>query len=177
MDTSTTELGQLLSLLTEQARARGMNDSQWAAAAGLPKETLSRLRRRTSCDFATLSALALAVGAQLTVQGAQAAAAPSTGHFPQRLDRDDEERGLALAASGKRERERVRAAGPPVCTARGAEALDSVRAGDRHALLNLAETLHPGSSTPEVFQLWLDRSPVKPSRFVPMLNARQRHAA
>jgi hypothetical protein len=170
-------MGHLLTRLTELARARGMNDSQWAAAAGLPKETLSRLRRRTSCDFATLSSLARAAGARFAVEMAKTGAASSTGHFPQQFDRDDEARLVALAASGTLDPDRWRSAGPPFFVAGLAVMLASVRDSDRHGLLNLAETLHPGSSTPEVFQLWLDRSPVKPSRFVPMLDARQRHAA
>jgi len=45
-----------------------MNDTAWSARAGLRKETLSRLRRRPSCDLATLEALLAAVGSQLAEQ-------------------------------------------------------------------------------------------------------------
>ncbi len=38
----------------------------------------------------------------------------------------------------------------------------------------LAESLHPGVRSLEAFRLWLTRSPVKPSRFLPMLRERRR---
>jgi hypothetical protein len=47
--------------------------------------------------------------------------------------------------------------------------LASIRGADRERLLALAETLHPGVSTPEVFGAWLAASPLQPSRFLPML--------
>jgi hypothetical protein len=47
---------------------------------------------------------------------------------------------------------------------------------DRRALLTLSESLHPGASEPEVFARWLKRSPVRPSRFLPMLDVELRHA-
>jgi len=48
---------------------------------------------------------------------------------------------------------------------------------DRRGLLELAELLHPGSSEPAVFERWLARSPVRPSRFLPMLRQQAPHAA
>jgi hypothetical protein len=55
--------------------------------------------------------------------------------------------------------------------------LASSNQDERTALLALGESLHPGSSNPEVFQKWLDRSPIRPSRFLPMLRESRRHAA
>ena len=50
--------------------------------------------------------------------------------------------------------------------------LGRVRSATRY--LRLAEVLHPGVSTPEVFALWLENSPVRPSRFLPMARKRKR---
>ena len=59
--------------------------------------------------------------------------------------------------------------GPPFFMAGLAVMLASVPEFDRRSFLDLAETLHSGSSQVEVFALWLERSPVRPSRFLPML--------
>lgn len=177
MKTSTNELAGLLDRLTHSARARGLNDSQWASAAGLPKETLSRLRRRESCDLATLNALAEAVGARLAVLEGPPPTASTDGHFPSRIDREYEARLLALAASGSLDPARWRATGPAFFMAGLAVVLASVSGSDRRGLLALAESLHPGSSHPDVFQAWLARSPLRPSRFLPMLRAELRRAA
>jgi hypothetical protein len=48
---------------------------------------------------------------------------------------------------------------------------------DRRGLLALAEQLHPGASEPEVFARWLKRSPVRPSRFLPLVEALSTRAA
>jgi hypothetical protein len=48
---------------------------------------------------------------------------------------------------------------------------------DRRALLALAETLHPGATEVPVFARWLQRSPLRPSRFLPMLAMEMKHAA
>ncbi|MDE2305723.1 MAG: hypothetical protein KGL34_09195 [Gammaproteobacteria bacterium] len=45
---------------------------------------------------------------------------------------------------------------------------------DRGAWLALAEALEPGSTTVESFQQWLRDSPVRASRFLPMLAERMR---
>jgi len=47
----------------------------------------------------------------------------------------------------------------------------------RRQSLELAERLHPGASEPVVFSRWLDASPVRPSRFLPLVRARAKHAA
>ena len=41
----------------------------------------------------------------------------------------------------------------------------------------LAEVLHPGATEVPVFARWLKRSPLRPSRFLPMLAMETRHAA
>ncbi len=55
--------------------------------------------------------------------------------------------------------------------------LASVQGRDRRALLAMAEQIHPGATEPVVFNLWLERSPVRPSRFLPMVDAQLPHAA
>jgi hypothetical protein len=42
---------------------------------------------------------------------------------------------------------------------------------DRSRLLALAEALHPGMSEPAVFARWLAQGPLRPSRFLPMVQA------
>ena len=166
----------VLANLRQEARRRGLNDSQWAAAAGLRKETLSRLRGRATCDFGTLEALARAVGATLAVACGPPVPATSDGHFPASVNRDYEARLLALCASGTTDAAAWRATGPAFFMAGLAVMLGGVRGFDRSRHLALAEALHPGSSTPEVFSLWLARTPVRPSRFLPMLRERRRAA-
>jgi hypothetical protein len=166
----------VLSALRREARRRGLNDSSWAAAAGLRKETLSRLRGRATCDFATLEALARAVGATVTVASGAPAQTTPDGHFPAAVDRDYEARLLALCTSGTLDPGEWRGAGPSFFMAGLAVMLAGVRGFDRGRCLALAEALHPGSGAPEVFALWLARSPLRPSRFLPMLKARRRAA-
>lgn len=174
---STTEMGRLVESLSLAARRRGMNYSRWAAAAGLPKETLSRLRSRDSCDLRTLLALAAAVGARLEIAEGAPTAATADGHFPARIDREYEARLRALCASGTLDPDAWRALGPPFFMAGIAVMLASVRGAPRQAYLGLAERLHPGSTRPDLFHLWLSRSPLKASRFLPMLLAQTRRAA
>src|SRR5512134_472961 len=102
----------LLETLRATARRRGLTDAAWAAAAGLRKETLSRLRGRATCDFATLQALARAVGAELGVSPAGARRTTPDGHFPAAVDREYEADLLDLCASGASDAEAWRAAGP-----------------------------------------------------------------
>ena len=146
--------GLLLAQLSRAAALRFGSDAAWARAAGLPKETLSRLKRAASCDLRTLAALAQAVGYTLTATPAERAAdrTGSAAHMPERFDRGSEQMLLDLVASGDLDPEAWRAAD-----------------AGRQRLLDLAETLHPGVSTPEVFGAWLDASPLQPSRFLPML--------
>ena len=172
-----TPLSGLLEDLTARARQRGLNDAQWCRAAGLRKETLSRLRSRENCDAATLMALASAVGSRLAVVGGNTVETTADGHFPQALDRDHEDRLIDVVAAAPADPAAWRAAGPAFFMAGLAVMAASAREFDRRRLLEVAEALHPGSSEPEVFQLWLDRSPVRPSRFLPMVRQRMRHAA
>ncbi len=177
MDKSIPSLAALLGALSTAARQRGLSDSAWAAKSGVRKETLSRVRSRGSADFGTVAALAHAVGAQLGVTRLDTPALTADGHFPSRVDRDYEEQLLQLAATRKLDAKQWLAAGPAFFVAGLAVMLASVRGMDRRKLLVLAEQLHPGSSQPEVFSLWLARSPVRPSRFVPMLTERLQRAA
>lgn len=170
-------LPDLLARLTAQARALSLTDAQWAARAGVRGETLSRLRRRNSCDLSTLQALASAVGAQLILGNKAAGPTTADGHFPAALDRDAEARLLALAASGNLADEAWASAGPRFFMAGLAVMLAGERGLDRRGLLALAERLHPGMTEPAVFTLWLDRSPLRPSRFMPLLEMERRHAA
>ncbi len=55
--------------------------------------------------------------------------------------------------------------------------LASISGADRRGLLALAESLHPGATEPTVFAQWLQRSPLRPSRFLPMLAQAAKHAA
>ena len=177
MSRSTSLLEALLALLTREARGRAVNDSQWAQAAGLRKETLSRLRRRTNCDLVTLEALAVAVGMQIGVVTAEVRATTPDGHLPARMDREYEEQLLNLCASGDLDHAAWRAYGPGFFMAGVAVMLASTRGADRQRLLGLAELLHPGISQPAVFEVWLARSPLRPSRFLPMLSAGLKRAA
>lgn len=177
MSKSISPLDAVVATLTREARRRGLNDSQWAQSAGVRKETLSRLRRRNSCDFATLHALAAVVGLSVVVARPESSARTSADHLPQALEREYEDRLLELCASGDLDPGSWHAYGPAFFMAGIAVMLASVSGFDRRRLLALAETLHPGSSHPEVFALWLARSPVRPSRFLPMLAARTRRAA
>jgi hypothetical protein len=166
----------VLAALRQEARRRGLSDAAWSRAAGLRKETLSRLRGRRTCDFATLEALARAVGATVTVSAAAPVGLAPDGHFPAGVDRDVEARLLELCASGTVDPESWRRAGPAFFVAGLAVMLAGARGFDRSRYLALAERLHPGSSTPEAFAAWLARSPVRPARFLPMLRERWRAA-
>lgn len=176
MYTSTSRLSRILTALTYSARSLGMNDTAWAERAGFSKETLSRLRRRSSCDFVTLVALMDAVGAGLSVSTAPAETTPD-GHFPRELNRDYEQKLLTTCASRTLDPEVWASAGPRFFMAGLAVMLASVRSADRRGLLALGEQLHPGVSEPAVFDQWLKRSPVRPSRFLPMLAMQAGHAS
>jgi len=69
------------------------------------------------------------------------------------------------------------AAGPAFFMAGLAVMLASNADADRRGLLALAERLHPGASEVPVFARWLKRSPLRPSRFLPMLAMEITHAA
>jgi DNA-binding phage protein len=174
---STSELSRLLDSLTVSARKKGLNDTAWASAAGFSKETLSRLRRRSSCDLSTLVALANAAGASLSVKIAAQPATTSDGHFPRELSRDYEHRLLTLCASRNLDSAAWAAAGPAFFMGGLAVMLASNADADRRGLLSLAESLHPGATEVPVFARWLKRSPLRPSRFLPMLAMETKHAA
>ncbi len=177
MNESTGILQSALLSLTRQARALGLTDTEWATRAAVRKETLSRLRQRRSCDFATLQALAQVVGARIGVLDANAPGSSADGHFPAKVNRRLEEQLLELCASRDFDRERWQSLGPAFFMAGLAVMIASVNGFNRSELCALAEQLHPGSSLPEVFSLWLARSPVRPSRFLPLLAHRVQRAA
>ena len=159
----------LLAQMAPAVRARFGSDSRWAAASGLPKETLSRLRKKSTCDLRTLGALAQAAGCTL-------AAVPrdsSDAQMPATFDREYEESLLALCASGNTDATLWRAQGPAFFMGGLAVLMASARGFDREKYLRLAESLHPGVSTPEVFAAWLDKSPVRAARFLPMARRRK----
>jgi hypothetical protein len=174
MKKSTQRLRAILGHLDQEARAQGLTDVEWATRAGVRKETLSRIRGRPSCDFATLEALAEALGVMLTV-GNQLAA-PLEGLFPDSVDREFEERLLDLCDSGDVTLERWREVGSGFFMAGLAVTLASVTGTDRRAFLELAERLHAGMTQVGVYAQWLERSPVRPSRFLPMLASERRAA-
>lgn len=177
MQTSTYTLQRLMHSLTIAARKKGLNDTAWASAAGFSKETLSRLRRRSSCDLSTLVALAEAAGANLSVSVGTKSATTSDGHFPRELSRDYERELLALCGSRQLDLGEWAAAGPAFFMAGLAVMLASNADADRPGLLALAEALHPGATEVSVFARWLNGSPLRPSRFLPMLAMETKHAA
>jgi hypothetical protein len=172
-----TTLKNLLDSLTAAAREKGLNDSAWSSAAGFSKETLSRLRRRSSCDLSTLIALADAAGCRLAITVATESATAPDQHFPRELSRDYERQLLTLCASQKLDSAAWAAAGPAFFMAGLAVMLASNADADRRGLLALAELLHPGATEVAVFARWLKRSPLRPSRFLPMLMMEKKHAA
>lgn len=163
----------LLAGMTGAAKARFATEAAWAGAAGLPKETLSRLKSQPSCDLRTLGALARAAGCRVV---AVADVQPASEQAAVRFTRTDEDRLLDLAASGSTDPAVWRAHGPGFFMGGLAVLLASARGFERERYLRLAEVLHAGVSTPEVFGLWLKRSPVRPGRFLPMARRRRRLA-
>ncbi len=167
-----------MTLLTRRAREMGLSDTGWANRAGIRKETLSRLRSRQSCDFETLRLLAETVGTRVGVLEMHAPGSTADGHFPEKLDRDYEERLVELSASGDLDTQRWAGMGPRFFMAGLAVMLASAGNTDRRGLLELAERLHPGASEVPVFNRWLERSPLRPTRFLPLLElAGRTHAA
>lgn len=163
----------LLAGMAGAAKARFDTEAAWAGAAGLPKETLSRLKSQPSCDLRTLGALARAAGCRVV---AVADVQPASEQAAVRFTRTDEDRLLDLAASGSTDPAVWRAHGPGFFMGGLAVLLASARGFERERYLRLAEVLHAGVSTPEVFGLWLKRSPVRPGRFLPMARRRRRLA-
>lgn len=162
--------GMLLEQMSPAAKAKFSTEGNWAKAAGLTKETLSRLKKQASCDLSTLGALAQTAGFTLAPvpQAAQAGE-----HIPGQYGREYEEQLLDLSASGSVDPNTWRAHGPAFFMGGLAVMLASAGGFAREPYLRLAETLHPGVSTPEVFGLWLRNSPVRPSRFLPLARKRR----
>src|SRR5437660_3173307 len=149
-----TTLAETLSALTRQARALGLRDTEWAARAGVRKETLSRVRHRGTCDLETLSSLAQAVGARLGVLDLRTPGSTPDGHFPAQVDRDYEQRLVELCAGGDLNPALWESGGPRFFMAGLAVMLASILDHDRRGLLALAEGLHPGASEPAVVAYW-----------------------
>jgi hypothetical protein len=176
MQKSTLGLSDLLDTLTVAARRAGWSDAEWARRSGLPKETLCRLRSRSTCDFATLDVLARSVGATLAVQE-RAGRTSANGLWPAVVDRQLESKLVDVLGTGTTRPEDWRALGPPFFLAGLAVMLASVPTLHRRTYLDLAETLHPGATEPRVFAKWLAETPLPPSRFLPILEAGFRRAA
>jgi hypothetical protein len=179
-----TGLPLLLKSMEAAAAARNWSDRKWAAKAGVRPETVSRLRNRGDCVLSTLEALAHAVGLRLFVgpnPGARASAEKSGSaelrHMPAKYGRDEEQQLLDLCSEPEADPGRWRSAGPSFFMGGLAVMLASARGYDRARYLELADSLHPGITTPEVFSVWLAQSPVRPSRFLPMLEKWRAKAA
>lgn len=170
-------LSRLLATLGAAARGRGFSDTAWAERAGVRKETLSRLRNRDTCDLATLDALGEAVGMTLLAATSASPDTTADGHLPLGIDRHYEQQLLELCVSRTFDDARWCALGPRYFMAGLAVMLASSPQFDRRGLLALAERLHPGVSEPAVFSGWLARSPLRPSRFLPLLEAERPRAA
>jgi hypothetical protein len=161
---------ELVDQMHKAAKARFSTDSSWAEASGLPKETLSRLKRNPSCDLRTLGALAQTAGYTLV---AVPATAHGGEHMPSSFGRAYEDDLVDLSASASVDPNVWRAHGPGFFLGGLAMVLASDRGFDRERYLRLAETLHPGISTPEAFAMWLKRSPLRAVRFLPMARRRK----
>ncbi len=164
------ELSPLLDRMRLQARARDLSDRDWATAAGLRPETLARLGSRSDCDLRTLNALGGVVGLRM------APVAHIEPQVPAPFGRVEEEALLKLCVSGSLDVQRWRAAGSRWFMAGVAMLMARGEGAEREGLLLLAEALCPGMSTVETFGQWLETSPVKPARFLPMLDQRKRGA-
>lgn len=172
MNTSTAPLpAKLLEQMSRAARAEFSTDSNWAKASGLPKETLSRLKRNPTCDLRTLALLAQTAG--YTLVAVPATIQQDGEHMPGSFGREYEDDLLDLCGSGSVDPNVWRAHGPSFFMGGLAVLLASARGFERERYLRLAETLHPGVSTPEVFAMWLKRSPLRAARFLPMARRRR----
>ena len=105
-------------------------------------------------------------------------AGPGAGHeMPMRYGRAVEEGLLAFCASGRLEADLWRQQGSPFFMAGLATMLASARGFPRERLLALARELYPGMADAATFARWLERSPVRAARFVPVLRKRLGRAA
>ncbi len=98
-------------------------------------------------------------------------------HFPARLLREDEQRLYELVRSGTLDPRAWLAEGPAFFMAGLAVLLAGSPGYDRSGLLRLGELLHPGIGELAVFNLWLQRTPVEPSRFFAQLEGDWQPAA
>src|SRR5256714_6226833 len=171
MSTSTDSLRQTLGVLSHRARALGLTDTEWAHRARVRKETLSRLRRRQSCDFETLRSLADAVGARLGVVEVQAPGSTADGHFPAHFHREYEEQLVELCVSRDRDPRRWAVMGPRFFMAGFAGMLARV-CTERDRLFAPAERLHPWAREVGGFNQWLENSPPRPTPFLALPPAR-----
>lgn len=96
----------------------------------------------------------------------------ATPEMPERFGRAEEERLLALCGSGSLEAGAWRRHGPSFFMAGLATMLASARGFPRAKLLALARELYPGMVDAGTFARWLERSPLRAARFVPMLRKR-----
>jgi hypothetical protein len=176
MNAAHSALQAMLASLTERARKLGWSDAEWARRAGLPKETLCRLRSRTTCDLATLSTLAASAGATLDVRSVNPVTTRD-GRVPARMERALEARLVDLIQSGSTRPEVWRQAAPAFFMAGLAVALASAPEFNRKDYLALAEALHPGASEQRVFHQWLRETPWAPSRFMAQLRGGSARAA
>ena len=135
-------------------------------ASGVPRETLCRLKKSASCDLRTLAALADAAG---MVLAAVPARIEGDGHLPKTFGRAEEGALLEFCTTGDLRPESWAAQGPAFFMAGLATLLASARGFERRRYLDLAEALHPGMTVPEVFAVWLSRSPLRAARFLPQL--------
>ena len=156
-------LESMLATMAHAARREKLSNRDWAEKAGVRPETLSRLKQRGDCDLATLAALAGAMDLRLALVPRLKMS------MPHRFGREDEERLLALCASRSLDLVKWREAGTGFFMAGVAVMLAGVRGANRQALLAMAEALYPGMSCLGTFQAWLKKSPLRPSRFLPML--------
>lgn len=163
------EPAELLDLLRPAATRLFGNDRRWAEACKLPPDTVSRLRKRESCNLRTLASLASAVGYSLAV-------APVAMGRDAPFSREREEELLDLCASGNTDAAAWLQRGDGFFMGGLAALLASARGFDRPRYLALAEELHVGITQVEVFEIWLQKSPVRPARFLPKLE-RWNHVA
>lgn len=169
MENATHLAARILAQMAPAAKARFATETRWAEAAGLRKETLSRLKKQDTCDLRTLGALAESAGYTL----APVAHGRAEGeHLPAKFTRSYEEDLLDLCASANVDPGAWRAHGPGFFMGGLAVMLASAKGFERERYLRLAEELHPGITTPEVFGMWMQKSPLRAPRFLPM--ARQR---
>ena len=157
--------------LTPAARRARLTDREWADKAKLRPETLARLKQRTDCDLGTLEALAGAVGWRISLDQVPERTMPA------RMHRDAEAVWLDLCASGSLDVRRWLDAGPRYFAAGLALLLSNARGVDREGLTALADALYPGIAEPAEMNQWLARSPLRPSRFFPMIEQRMAQLA